>query len=349
MKQININDRIIGDGAAPYIVAELSGNHNGSIERAKAIITEAKKCGADAIKIQTFKPDSITLPSNREEFMITHGLWKGFNLYNLYQETCVPYEWHQELFLHAKETDITLFSTPFSEKDVEFLESLDVCAYKIASNEFTHYPLIKEVLKTNKPIILSTGTATWEEIENTANFLEKHSCKNYIILYCVSAYPTPVEELNLFTIRELKSRLGCLVGLSDHSMGIIAPVVSVSLGACFIEKHFTLDRTDGGSDSSFSLEPAELKALCESVLVAYQSLGEPFFGYKSCEKKSPIFKRHYYSIAGIKEGDILSLDNVAAVRSPTGISSRDFEKVIGQRAAKDILKHEPIQWNDIDA
>ena len=251
MKQIDINNHLIGDGKPPYIVAELSGNHNGSMERAKSIITEAKRCGANAVKIQTFKPDSITLPSRRNEFMITHGLWKGQNLYDLYKKTCLPYEWHEKLFLFAKEIGITLFSTPFSEQDVEFLESLNVCAYKIASNELTHYPLIKEVTKTGKPIILSTGTATWEEIEQTVNFLEKNGCKNYIILHCISSYPTPLEESNLSNIARIKSQLGCLVGLSDHSLGIIAPIVAISLGACFIEKHFTLDRNDGEVIASF--------------------------------------------------------------------------------------------------
>ena len=295
MKQINVRGRLIGDNHSPFVVAELSGNHNGSIDRAKKLILDAKKCGADAVKIQTFKPDSITLPCYREEFMIKEGLWKGSNLYDLYTKTCLPYEWHQELFSCAREVGITLFSTPFSEQDVEFLESFDVPAYKIASNELTHLPLIQEVIKTGKPIILSTGTATLKEIESTVNFLEKKSCKRYVLLYCVSAYPVPLAESNLLTMQEIKANFDCLVGLSDHSMGIIAPIVATAMGACFIEKHFTLDRNDGGSDSSFSLEPNELQSLCEGVSLAYQSLGEPSFGYKDCEKSSPIFKRHYYA------------------------------------------------------
>lgn len=347
MKQININGTLVGDNHPPYIVPELSGNHNGSIDRAKKIIYEAKKCGADAIKIQTFKPDSLTLPCYRDEFMINQGLWKGTNLYELYKKTCLPYEWHQELFSYARKIGITLFSTPFSEQDVEFLESFDVPAYKIASNELTHLPLIKEVINTKKPIILSTGTATLAEIENTINFLEKNACKNYIILYCVSSYPAPLEESNLLTLRAIKSEFGCLVGLSDHSMGIVGPIVAVAMGACFIEKHFTLDRNDGGSDSSFSLEPYELKILCETSRLAYQSIGKPAFGYKDCEKRSPIFKRHYYSIADIKEGEILSLDNIAAVRSPEGVSSIEFEKIIGSKAFKNIPKHAPITYEDI--
>lgn len=342
MKQINIQGKLLGDNHSPYVVAELSGNHNGSIDRAKKIILEAKKCGADAVKIQTFKPYSITLPCYRDEFMIKEGTWKGFNLYDLYQKTCLPYEWHQELFSYAHEIGITLFSTPFSEQDVEFLESFDVPLYKIASNELTHLPLIHEVIKTGKPIILSTGTATLKEIENTVNFLEKNSCKDYVLLYCVSAYPAPLAESNLLTMQEIKTNFGCLVGLSDHSMGIIAPIVATSIGACFIEKHFTLDRKDGGSDSSFSLEPHELQSLCESVFLAYQSLGKPSFGYKDCEKSSPIFKRHYYAINDINKGDVLSLSNVAAVRSPEGISSSEYKKVIGMLAAKSVKKHEPI-------
>jgi pseudaminic acid synthase len=347
MKQININGRLIGDNLPPYMVAELSGNHNGSIDRAKKIMLEAKRCGADAVKIQTFKPESLTLPCYREEFMIKQGLWKGFNLYDLYKKTCLPYEWHGELFSYATEIGVTLFSTPFSEQDVAFLESFNVPAYKIASNELTHFPLIKEVIGTGKPIILSTGTATLEEIENTINFLEKKSCKRYIILYCVSSYPAPLEESNLSTMLEIKSKFGSLVGLSDHSMGIIAPIVAVTMGACFIEKHFTLDRNDGGSDSSFSLEPEELTALCNSALLAYKGIGTPSFGYKNCEMKSPIFKRHYYAIKNIKKGSILSPDNIAAVRSPEGIASSAYEKVIGKRVAKDLEKHSPIQWGDI--
>jgi N-acetylneuraminate synthase len=347
MKQVNIKGRFIGNNQSPYVVAELSGNHNGSIDRAKKIILEAKRCGSDAVKVQTFKPDSLTLPCYREEFMINHGLWKGFNLYDLYKKTSLPYEWHEELFSYANEIGITLFSSPFSEKDVEFLESFNVPAYKIASNELTHLPLIKEVIQTRKPIILSTGTATLEEVESTIDFLEKTSCKNYIILYCVSAYPAPLEESNLSTITKIISNFGSLVGLSDHSLGIIAPIVAVSMGACLIEKHFTLNRNDGGSDSGFSLEPEELKSLCSSVVLAYKSIGKPFFGYKNCEKESPIFKRHYYSIKDINKGEVLSHVNIAAVRSPEGIASSQYEKVIGKKAARNIKKHSPILSEDI--
>jgi pseudaminic acid synthase len=347
MKQVNINGRLIGNNQPPYVVAELSGNHNGSIERAKKILTEAKKSGADAVKIQTFKPESLTLPCYREEFMLKQGLWKGFNLYELYKKTNVPYEWHEELFSYAKEIGITMFSSPFSEQDVEFLESFNVPAYKIASNELTHLPLINEVIQTRKPIILSTGTATLEEIESTINFLEKKSCKDYIILYCVSAYPAPLEESHLSTMIKIKSKFGTLVGLSDHSMGIIAPIVAVTIGACLIEKHFTLNRNDGGSDSGFSLEPEELKSLCSSVFLAYKSIGKPFFGYKNCEKESPVFKRHYYSITDIQQGEVLSLANIAAVRSPEGIASSEYEKVVNKKAARNIRKYFPILWDDI--
>jgi pseudaminic acid synthase len=347
MKQIKLDNTFVGDNCPPYVVAELSGNHNGSINRAKDIITAAKNAGAHAIKIQTFKPDSITLPSNKDEFMIKRGLWAGNNLYELYQKTCLPYEWHEALFTHAKAIGITMFSTPFAEQDVEFLESFDVPAYKIASNELTHLPLIKAVIDTKKPIILSTGTATEEEVQTTIKFLEDNGCQDYIILYCVSSYPAPLEDCNLATLTALKATFGSLVGLSDHSMGIIAPIVATTLGACFIEKHFTLDRKDGGSDSSFSIEPHDLKILCDSVLAAYQSIGKAQFGYKACEKLSPIFKRHYYSTREIAAGETLSLANIAAVRSPKGVSSRDFNKVIGCKVNKSIAKHEAIQWEDI--
>lgn len=347
LNHITINKRKIGFGLPPYVVAELSGNHNGSIERAKKLILEAFKCGADAVKIQTFKPESITIPCYRDEFLIKKGLWKGRNLYELYQETCLPYEWHAELFNYAKQLGITLFSSPFSEDDVRFLETFDVPAYKIASNELTHLPLILEVIKTGKPIILSTGTATLEEIKKTAEFLKENACNNYIFLHCVSSYPAPLSESHLSNINAIKEAVGGLVGLSDHSMGVIAPIVATTLGACFIEKHFTLDRNDGGSDSAFSLEPKELKQLCSEVNLAFQSIGTARFGYKDCEKLSPIFKRHYYALVDIKKGNVLNLTNVAAVRSPSGICSNNFKKVIGKIAAKDIMKHEPILVEDI--
>mgnify|MGYP001066907520 CR=1 FL=1 len=348
MNPIVIQNSAIGTGYSPYIVAELSGNHNGSIERAKNIILEAHQCGADAIKIQTFKPESITLPCYREEFMIKKGIWQGSNLYELYKKTCLPYEWHQELFSYARDIGMTIFSTPFSEADVEFLESLNTPAYKIASNELTHLPLIKEVINTKKPLILSTGTATIEEIEQTVEFLYKHSCKNFILLYCVSSYPAPLEDYNLSTMKEIQNRFGCLVGLSDHSMGVIAPIVATTMGACFIEKHFTLNRNDGGSDSSFSLEPTELKLMCDSVRSAYACIGSPTFGYKDCEKKSPIFKRHYYAIKDINKGEILTLDNIAAVRSPHGISSSQYNFVLGKKAINNIQKHDPILAKDVE-
>lgn len=347
LKQITINDVAIGNGCLPYVVAELSGNHNGSIERAKKLILEAYSCKANAVKIQTFKPESITLPCYREEFLIKNGLWKGRNLYDLYQETCLPYEWHEELFAYARDIGITLFSSPFSEEDVKFLETFDVPAYKIASNELTHLPLIDEVIKTGKPIILSTGTATLSEIRKTADFLEHRNCRDYIFLHCVSAYPAPLSQSHLSNIQMIKEHIGGLVGLSDHSMGIIAPIVATTLGACFIEKHFTLNRKDGGSDSSFSLEPNELRELCEGVKSAFQSIGNPTFGYKNCETISPIFKRHYYAIKNIRKGDTLSLANIAAVRSPIGIPSINFEKVIGKTAAREIKKHQPICIEDI--
>ncbi len=344
---IKIEKTSIGKGYPPYIVAELSGNHNGDINRAKKIIELSKKSGANAVKLQTFKPDSITLASNRDEFKIKQGLWAGQTLYELYKKTCLPYEWHKELFAFAKNLDITLFSSPFSEQDIEFLESFDVPAYKVASNELTHLPLVAEIIKTGKPIILSTGTASLDEIELTVNFLEKNNCKKYILLHCISAYPAPLSESCITNVHAINKRFNCLVGLSDHSLGIVAPIVAVSLGACFIEKHVTLKRNDGGSDSSFSLEPNELKQLCESTKAAYQSMGKPSFGYKECERKSPIFKRHYYTRRDIQSGEKLSAENIIAVRSPEGISSCDYEKVIGSTARNPIKKYAPIIFEDL--
>tara|TARA_A100000171_G_scaffold39370_1_gene39024 strand:- start:1647 stop:2702 length:1056 start_codon:yes stop_codon:yes gene_type:complete len=347
MKHIKIDGTSIGEGYSPYIVAELSGNHNGDINRAKKIIELSKRSGANAVKLQTFKPDSITLPSNRKEFLINQGIWAGQTLYELYTKTCLPYEWHEELFAFAKNLGITLFSSPFSEKDVEFLETFDVPAYKVASNELTHLPLVAEIIKTGKPIILSTGTASLEEIALVVNFLEKNGCENYILLHCISAYPAPLTESCIANVQAIKKHFKCLVGLSDHSLGIVAPIVAVSLGACFIEKHVTLKRNDGGSDSSFSLEPDELEQLCISTKSAYQSIGEPSFGYKECEKKSPIFKRYYYAKCDIQSGETLNMDNIIAVRSPEGIPSRDYKTVMGAIARNTIQKHTPIVYEDL--
>lgn len=347
-KEIEIDGTRIGNSYEPYVIAELSGNHNNSINNAQKLIMAAKEAGANAVKIQTFKASALALPSRRDEFVIKSGLWKGCSLHELYEKTSLPYEWHKGLFEYAAKKKITIFSSPFSEQDVEFLEELGCCAYKIASNELTHYPLIEEVIRTGKPIILSTGTATKSEIESTLELLDRYGAKEYILLYCVSAYPTPVDEMCLSNIKQYQETFNIPVGLSDHSLGTIASVVAVSLGACVIEKHFTLDRNDGGSDSPFSLEPNELMELTSSVRQAYKSVGNPVWGVKDIEKKSPVYRRRYYTTREIKKGEVITNSCIRAVRGPSGILSQEYEKLIGKYIAKkDIPIHNELCWPDL--
>src|SRR6056297_2240771 len=283
-----INNRLLSLGCPPYIIAELSANHNGSLDRALQTIEAAQACGADAIKLQTYSADTMTIDCDREEFMIRGGLWDGYKLYDLYKWAETPFEWHQAMFEHARKLGITVFSTPFDETAVDLLESLNSPAYKIASFEITDLPLIRYVARTGKPMIMSTGMANEQEIDEAVAAAREAGCKELVLLHCISSYPAPIDQANLRQIPELGSRLDVIPGLSDHTMGTTASVAAIALGACVIEKHFTLSRTDKGPDSEFSLQPEELTRLCTDTRNAWEALGNSGYERQACENASKV-------------------------------------------------------------
>ncbi|WP_420433317.1 pseudaminic acid synthase [Hyphobacterium sp.] len=343
-----IAGREIGDGHAPYIIAEVSGNHNKDLGKALAMIDVAAECGADAVKFQTYTADSLTLPSDKPDFQITSGTWAGWSLHRLYQEAATPYDWFPALFDHGRARGITVFSSPFDNDAVDLLEGLETPAHKIASNEFTDWPLIRHAAATGKPLILSTGTATLEEIDDTVAFLEGEGARNYALLHCVSAYPAPIDSAHMRNITALRERFPVPIGFSDHTLDITAPIVAACLGAAIIEKHFVLDRADGGPDSSFAIEPHELKRLCETVRDAHAALGGPQFGMKDAETKSPIYRRHFYTIRDIAAGETIGPHNVKAIRARRGIAAREFERLFGTTARAAIPAHEPVTWEAVN-
>lgn len=337
-----INNREISTSSAPYIIAELSANHNGDIQRAFDSILAAKEAGADAVKIQTYTADTMTIDCDREDFQITGGLWDGYNLYELYKEAQTPYEWHQPLFDYAKEIGITIFSSPFDETAVDLLEDLDAPAYKIASFEMTDLPLVKYVAKTGKPMIVSTGMASLEEIEEVVKVAKDNGCQDLILLHCVSAYPAPVDQVNLATIVDFSKRFDTPIGLSDHTMGTVVATTSVALGACLIEKHFTLSRADKGPDSEFSLEPCELKKLCRDTRIAWQSLGSVNYDRKASEGENVRFRRSIYAIKDIQKGESFSEKNVKRIRPGFGLNPKYWDELLSSKASCNIARGEPI-------
>ncbi len=341
-----IDGREISPSHPPYIIAELSGNHNGSLERAIALMEAAAKTGVDAVKLQTYTADSLTIDTNRDEFTLKTGTWAGRNLYQLYQEAHTPWDWFPALFKKGKELGVTVFSSPFDIAAVDFLEKLGAPAYKIASNEFIDWPLVERAAKTGKPIIMSTGTATREQVEQTLKFTRASGAKSISILHCVSEYPAPPEKANIMTVEDIaKSFPDVVPGFSDHTMGNAAAIVAIARGACIIEKHFTLDRKDGGVDSTFSSEPAEMTKLCEDALWAWKSLGGVQYGGETNLKEKSIFTRQLWTIKDIKAGEVISWDNIKSIRAPSdsgGMSSMQFTDAIGRKAANDIAKHEPL-------
>jgi len=343
-----IADRVIGEGHAPYVIAEVSGNHNKDLDRALKMIEVAKDCGADAVKFQTYTADSLTLPSDRPEFQITTGTWAGWNLHKLYQEAATPYDWFPKLFAHGEKLGITVFSSPFDNEAVDLLEGLNAPAYKIASNEFTDWPLIRRTAQTGRPIILSTGTASLGEIDDTVAFLEAEGVRDFALLHCVSAYPAPIDSAHMRNVTALRERFPVPIGFSDHTLDITAPIVATALGAAIIEKHFVLNRADGGPDSSFAIEPDELKRLCQTVRDAHAAAGGPQFGMKDAETRSPIYRRHFYTTRDIAAGEVFGPENVKAIRARQGIAAREFETLFGSRAKADIVAHEPVIREVID-
>lgn len=345
---IEIAGRKIGKDYPPYIVAELSANHNGNIDVALESIEVAKKMGADAIKIQTYTADTMTLDCDKEDFKIKGGLWDGYTLYDLYREAQTPFEWHKPLFDKAKEVGITLFSSPFDESAVDLLESLNAPAYKIASFELVDIPLIQYIAKTGKPIVMSTGMANKEEIGEAINAAREAGCNDLIVLHCVSAYPAPVEESNLLTIKELEREFDIISGLSDHSEGLAAPIASIALGGCFVEKHFILDRNIGGPDSSFSIEPEALALLCREAKHTWQALGKGNFDQKKSEKPNVQFRRSIYVVEDIKKGDVFTSKNIRRIRPGFGLEPKYYEYVLGRFAKADLLKGTPMSLHYLD-
>ncbi len=342
---IRISGRSIGPETPPYVIAELSANHNGKLDRAMKIIEEAKKAGADAVKLQTYTADTITLNSNAEEFLIHGGLWDGKTLYQLYQEAHMPWEWHKPLFEHARKLGITIFSSPFDNTAVDLLESLNAPAYKIASFEAVDLPLIKYVAGTGKPMIISTGMADADEIQEAIVAAREGGCKELAILHCVSGYPAPAEDYNLRTIPDMIARFGLVTGLSDHTLDNTTAIASVVLGASIIEKHFTLDRSGGGPDDSFSLEPADLAALCRDSKTAWAALGKVDYGRKSSEQGNVKFRRSLYFVKDLKAGDVITADAVRSVRPGFGLAPKYLESLIDKRVLMDISTNQPVTWD----
>lgn len=340
---ININGREIGQSCAPYVIAEMSANHNGDLNTALRIIEEAKRAGADAVKIQTYRPDTITLKSDLPDFQITDGLWAGRTLYDLYDWAHTPWQWHKSLFEYAREIGITLFSSPFDKTAVDLLEKLDAPAYKIASFEAVDLPLIKYVASTGKPMIISTGLADAEEIEEAIDAAREGGCKELAILHCVSGYPAPAEDYNLRTIADMIQRFGLVTGLSDHTLDNTTAIASVAMGASIIEKHFTLDRNGGGPDDSFSLEPAGLAALCNSSKTAWAALGKVDYGRKPSEQGNLKFRRSLYFVRDLAGGDIVTPDAVRSVRPGYGLAPKYLPLIIGRKVNGDVKKNTPVQ------
>jgi len=318
----------------PYIIAELSGNHNGDINRAFKLMEAAKEAGADAVKLQTYTADTITIDHNSDEFVVKGGLWNGRTLYELYQEAHTPWEWHPALFEKGKELGITVFSTPFDKTAVDFLEILQVPFYKVASFELIDTPLISYIAKTKKPMIMSTGMASIEEIENAVKAATESGCIDLTLLHCVSAYPAPIEDCNLATMIDLKNRFPqCKIGLSDHTLGTTVAIAAVALGARVIEKHITLAREDGGVDSAFSLEPQELKFLCEETKNVVSAIGKINYHRSDNERKSIAFRRSLYIVKDINEGEVFTEKHVKSIRPGYGLPPSFLPKILGKRAA----------------
>ncbi len=346
-KSIKIADRIIGRNKAPFVIAELSGNHNQSLDRALEIVEAAARTGAHALKIQTYTPDTMTLDLDEREFYISdpNSLWTGTSLYKLYGEAYTPWEWHKPIFDRAHELGIIAFSTPFDDTAVDFLESLNVPCYKIASFENTDLPLIRRVAATGKPLIISTGLATVAELDETVRAAREAGCKELVLLKCTSTYPATAANTNILTIPHLRELFGCEVGLSDHTMGIGVSVASVALGATVIEKHFTLNRGDGGVDSTFSMEPAEMTQLFVEIERAWQALGRVSYGPVDAEKKSLQFRRSLYVVQDLKAGDVLTRENVRAIRPGLGLPAKYLEQVLGMKVTQDMKRGTALSWN----
>ncbi|SSW69712.1 Pseudaminic acid synthase [Achromobacter veterisilvae] len=345
---LHIAGRRIAADAPPYVIAELSANHNGQLDIALRIVEEAHKAGADAVKLQTYRPDTITLDCDTDDFLIHGGLWDGRRLYDLYEEAHMPWEWHAPLFAHARKLGISIFSSPFDSTAVDLLEDLDAPAYKIASFEAIDLPLIKYVASTKKPMIISTGLADAQEIQEAIDAARAGGCEELAILHCVSGYPAPAADYNLHTIPDMMQRFGLVTGLSDHTLDNTTAIASVALGAAIIEKHFTLDRSAGGPDDSFSLEPVEMTQLCHGARTAWEAIGRVEYGRKSSEQGNAKFRRSLYFVQNLKAGDVISAAAIRSVRPGFGLAPKHTEAVIGRRVTRDVQFGTPVNWSLVD-
>jgi len=349
MNNINLAGRLVGQNQKPFIIAEMSGNHNHSLDDALAIVDEAAKAGVDALKLQTYTPDTMTIDFKENEFFINDkdSLWHGYSLYDLYKKAYTPWEWHKEIFARCKKHGMLAFSTPFDHSALEFLESLDVPFYKIASFENADHDLVRRVAATGKPVIISTGLATLAELSETVQVARQSGCKDIILLKCTSAYPALPSDSNILTIPHMRELFGCQIGLSDHTLGIGVAIASVALGATVIEKHFTLKRSDGGVDASFSLEPHEMASLVLEAERAWSALGEVKYQITENEKKSLVFRRSLYVVEDMKKGDVFSEKNLRTIRPGYGLAPKYYPLFIGARANCDIKRGTPLRWESL--
>ena len=345
--EIRISDKCIGRDHAPFVIAEMSGNHNQSLDRALEIVDAVAKSGVHALKIQTYTPDTMTIDLDEREFHIgdPNSLWAGTSLYKLYGEAYTPWEWHKPIFDRCRELGMIGFSTPFDDTAADFLESLNVPCYKIASFENTDIPLIRKVAATGKPMIISTGMASIAELDETVRVAREAGCEDLILLKCTSTYPATAENTNILTIPHLRELFGCEVGLSDHTMGVGVSVASVALGATVIEKHFTLNRADGGVDSAFSMEPAEMAALVVESARAWQALGRVSYGPTAAEKNSLQFRRSLYVVQDLKAGDVLTRENLRAIRPGLGLPPKYLEQMLGKSVKRDVARGTALDWS----
>jgi len=345
---ITIDGRKIGNNFSPYIIAEMSANHNGDINNAYKIIDMAKSSGADCVKLQTYTPDTLTIDSTLSDFQLTEGLWSGQSLYELYKSAFMPWEWHKPLFDYAKKVGITIFSSPFDNTAVDLLEDLNTPAYKIASFEAVDLPLINYVAQTGKPMIISTGMADAQEIQEAIESAREGGCKELAILHCVSGYPAPVEDYNLRTLVDMQKRFGLITGLSDHTIDNTTAITSVALGASIIEKHVTLDRNGGGPDDSFSLESADLKALCLGAKTAWESLGQVDYGRKSSEQANVKFRRSLYFVKDIKAGELITDEHVKSIRPGYGLAPKYMKEIIGKKTTAAVRRGNPVSFELVE-
>jgi len=343
-----IENRKIGIEYEPYVIAELSANHNGSIDRAINLIKAAKDNGAHAVKLQTYTPDTMTINCQNQDFRVSGGIWDGYYLYDLYKEAYTPFEWHRELFEYAQNIGITLFSTPFDESAVDLLEALNAPAYKIASFELVDLPLIKYVAKTKKPILMSTGMASEEEILEAVTTAREFGCESILLFHCISSYPTDIEHANLKKIVNLRNRFGVEVGLSDHTLGSVASIASVAIGATAIEKHFTICRADGGADSQFSMEPIELYNLVRDTKAAWKAMGVGDFSRPISENSSLAFRRSIYFVNNLEAGQMITVSDIRRIRPGYGLSPKFFNQIIGMKVKRAVCIGDPVKLELLD-